>query len=330
MYPLYYIYYMSQLFWIALTKLKPTQNWGVHYLKQLEVKYNGNFDETVIKKVAKFQSIQLHFVAASFARLFSRSLSQHEMELNIKYITMTSLYDDLIDNDKANEALLNQIFYHPELVNPASYNERVLVALHMDLLNQVADRADYWYAMENIHIAQKDSSFQFDKNTSVEKIIDITKRKGGFSLLMFRHYLSDPKYTVLDECWYTLGGLIQMTNDLYDTYKDTQEGIRTFANQLQNVEEIEAIYKKQKDVLKSQIQKLPMSMSRKIEFSILISVIPSFGDIAIQQLKRIQGNSSSLPNFNEITRKELIIDMEKPSNIIRLFQFAFKNGNLWK
>ncbi len=330
MYPLYYIYYMSQLFWIALTKLKPTQKWGVQYLKLLEVKYNGNFDETVIKKVSKFQSIQLHFVAATFAKLFNRRLTELEKELNIKYFLMTVLYDDLIDNNKTDETKLNQIFYHPEKVVPDSFNELVLVNMHMDLLNQVVDKADYLYAMENIHIAQKDSVLQFDQNTSIEKINDITNRKGGFSLLMCRHYLIDSKFTVLDECWYTLGGLIQMTNDLFDTYKDTQEGIRTFANQLDNIEEIRSIYQKQKDTLKSQIQKLPMSMSRKIEFSILISVIPAFGDIAIQQLKRIQGNSSSLPNFNEIKRKELIIDMEKPSNIIRLFQFAFKNGKLWK
>ncbi len=329
MYPLYYIYFMSQLFWTALTKLKPTQNWGVNYLKNLEIKYNGKFDERVIKKVAKYQGIQLHFVAATFAKLFSRNISYHEKELNIKYFTMTSLYDDLIDDSKADEALLNQIFYHPEKVNPASFNERVLVALHMDLLNQVVDRADYWYAMENIHIAQKDSSLQFDNNTSVEKIIDITKRKGGYSLLMCRHYLLDPKFKELDECWYTLGGLIQMTNDLYDTYKDTQEGIRTFANQLQNIAEIESIYQKQKDTLRLQIQQLPISNTKKTEFSILISIIPSFGDIAISQLKRIQGNSSSLPNFNQIKRKELIIDMEKPYNIFSLFYFAFKNGKLW-
>jgi hypothetical protein len=146
---------------------------------------------------------------------------------------------------------------------------------------------------------------------------------------MCRHYLIDQKSTTIDECWYTLGGLIQMTNDLYDTYKDTQEGIRTFANQLNNIDEIAAIYQSQKLTLKQKIKQLPINEKRRAAFSILISLIPSFGDVAIQQLKRLQSNSDTLPNFRDVKRKNLIIDMEKPINIIRLMKFAYKNGKTW-
>ena len=60
-----------------------------------------------------------------------------------------------------------------------------------------------------------------------------------------------------------------------------------------------------------------------------MSIIPAFGQIAINQLKLLQLNNNTLPNFKNVNRKDLIIDMEKNINIIRLIQYAYKNGKLW-
>jgi len=111
--------------------------------------------------------------------------------------------------------------------------------------------------------------------------------------------------------------------------KDTQEGIHTFANLQQHIENIEMIYASQKILLKKSIEKLPVSKFAKQLFSIKTAIIPAFGDIAINQLKGIPINSSSLPNFNEIPRKSLIIDMELAFNKYRLIKYAYKNGKLW-
>jgi hypothetical protein len=120
-----------------------------------------------------------------------------------------------------------------------------------------------------------------------------------------------------------------MTNDLYDTYKDTKEGIYTFANAQRALPNIELIYLNQKKLLNNSISKLPVSKSEKLKFAIKISVISAFGDIALQQLKGINNNSNTLPNFDQIPRESLIIDMEKMVNRYRLINFAFKNGKLW-
>ncbi len=68
---------------------------------------------------------------------------------------------------------------------------------------------------------------------------------------------------------------------------------------------------------------------KKLEFAINMSIIPAFGQIAINQLKLLQLNNNTLPNFKNVKRKDLIIDMEKNINIIRLIQYAYKNGKLW-
>lgn len=314
----------------GLLNIKPTIIWGESYLSAIEAKFGGKFEETVYKKVVKYQSLQYQFVTLNFTKLYSIKSTELDKINNIKYIVMTALYDDLIDNKKISEADLNEMFYYPEKVNPNNFNERVLVAMHLDLLNQVQDKNAYWKVIEAIHIAQKDSVKQFDANTNIEQIIDITRRKGGYTLVMCRHYLMNSIVNNSDDCWYALGGLIQMTNDLFDTYKDTQEeGIHTFANKLQTVDEIKDVYLNQVNIFKQSIINLPVTRFKKIQFSIYLSIISAFGEIALNQLKQLQGKSTSLPNFRSIPRKKLIVDMEKPINIFRLLGYAYKNGKLW-
>ena len=329
MYFLQFIGSISKLIYIALTQLKKTESWGKQYLQQLEKTYEGEFEPSLIAKVAKYQSIQLHFVANTFSSLFNRKNNKPEIQRNIQYFLMTVLYDELTDDQKMDEKRIYEISYHPAQVNPENFKERVLLAMHLALISQVPDENAYWKTVKQVHLAQKDSAKQFNAQTTLEEIIDITKRKGGHSLVMCGHYLIDPPNQQIDDCWYHLGGLIQMTNDLYDTFIDTKEGIYTFANSQQQIENIVMAYAAQKKLFKASIAKLPVSNSIKQRFAIKTSIIPAFGDIAMNQLKGIASNSTTLPNFNEIPRKSLIIDMELVSNKYRLIKYAYKNGKLW-
>ncbi len=329
MYFINFIYYIVKIVYTALTKLKQSSRWAKAYLHKIELDFNGKFDQQLVEKVARYQSVQLHFVANSFTKLHGRLNTEKEVERNILFFLMSVLYDEIIDEHLMDEETLNELFNQPELANPANFNEQVLVYIHQKLLNEVTDKQSYWNALQKTHQAQKDSNKQFDDNTSIEEIIDITKRKGGYTLLMCRHYLNDSSNDLIDQCWYKLGGLIQMTNDLFDTYKDTVNGINTFATKLKNIESIAAIYNEQQTALNENIKRLPFDEKKKIEFAINMSIIPAFGHIALSQLKQLQSNSKDLPNFKNVKRKSLIIDMEKNINIIRLIRYSFKFGKLW-
>jgi hypothetical protein len=329
MYPIYFLYYIIQLIYTALTKLKKLEQWAVNYLRLLEKKYDGHFNARIIQKVAKFQSIQLHFIANTFSGLFNRKNNQSEIESNLDYFLMTVLYDALIDEEKVSETHLNDLFYHTSTAIPSNFNERVLVAIHLKLLDKVNDQNEYWKVIESVHLAQKDSFSQFDDNTSIEQIVEITKRKGGFSLLMCRHYLIDPPHASIDTCWYQLGILIQMTNDLFDTYKDGLSNINTFATKMNSIAAIEGLYKAQKQLFYQSINDLPVNRKTKVIFAIKTAIIPAFGDIAIQQLSKLQDHKGQLPNLKQVERAKLIIDMEQPINQLKLISFAYKNGKRW-
>jgi hypothetical protein len=307
--------------------LRRSKKFATQYLHELESRFNGKFDQHIFNKVIKWNSILQHFVCNSFSDLYGRYNTAIEEERNLMYFTTTALYDEIIDTKSLPINELDELFYHPEKAVANNFEQAALLHLHLELLNQVPDKEEYWTVINNIHTAQKDSIKQFDSTTNNEDLLSITQRKGGYSLLMCRHYLDLPKSKEIDTCWYMLGSVIQMTNDLYDIYKDVQAGIETFATRAKKSTEIESIYINQVNQLFESIKKLPFPATKRNKLLTTLSAIPSFGYIALENLKKIQGNSRELPTMNTIERNKLIIDMEKPQNLIRLIKYSYQLTN---
>jgi hypothetical protein len=307
------------LFGLALSESKTAQ-----LLKNIETKFNGRFSPTTFKKIKKFQGIQQYIINDSFAKLENRYTNTIERENNKLYFILASLYDDLMDENIVSQAVLNEMFLNPAHAKTESFNEEVLINTHLKLLNLVQDKEAYQKVLNNIHQAQIDSLEQLKNDILLERILSITERKGGYSLLMCRHYIQMSANEAIDNCWYQLGGMIQMTNDLYDIYKDTMAGINTFANTQNEFEKIRDQYVSQVHNYKLSIEKLAFDDSKKLKFQIKLSLIPALGYVALENLKQLQGKADNLKPFKDYARKDLIVDMEKVKNIIKLIKFSYQ------
>jgi hypothetical protein len=107
-----------------------------------------------------------------------------------------------------------------------------------------------------------------------------------------------------------------------------QEGIITLAVRAKQYEAIYALYHKHAQALNKTINQLPITHNKKMDLSIILNIIAAFGYVALDNLKRLQANNASLPAFETLARKELIIDMEKNSNRFKLLKFTYQNANL--
>ena len=229
-----------------------------------------------------------------------------------------------MDENIVSQAVLNEMFLHPEKANPNSFCETVLIDTHLKLLSRVYNKEAYQKVLNNIHQAQIDSLEQLKNDISLERILSITERKGGYSLLMCRQYIEMATNENIDNCWYQLGGMIQMSNDLYDIYKDTMAGIYTFANTQNEFEKIRDQYISQVHKYNQSIEKLEYDDSKKLKFQIKLSLIPALGYVALENLKQLQGKADILKPFKDYARKDLIVDMEKVKNIIKLIKFSYQ------
>jgi hypothetical protein len=308
--------------------LKQSEKWAKAYLQTVEEKFDGKFDGKTLDKIVKRYSIQQHFINDSFSCLYGRNNNADEKERNLLYFIMVSVYDDFFDDKTLTNEQIDSIFYHPDEYSAKTFFEKVFIYTHTRLLNEVADRVQYFKDFEGLHIAQKDSLEQFNPKVNDETLLSITTRKGGFCLLMCRHYLDTPYLPEADASWYALGGVIQLTNDLYDIYKDLQEEIITLAIRAKQHEAIYVLYHKHAQALNETIRKLPVTQARKMDLSIILNVIAAFGYVALDNLKRLQADNTCLPAFETLARKELIIDMEKNANRFKLLKFTYQNANL--
>ena len=307
------------LFGLALSERKTAE-----LLKNIESKFNGTFSPTTFKKIKKFQGIQQYIINDSFAKFENRTTNTKERENNKLYFVLASLYDDLMDENIVSQAILNEMFLNPAQATPGSFSETVLIDTHLKLLSLVHNKEAYQKVLNSIQQAQIDSLEQLKSDISLDRILCITERKGGYSLLMCRHYIEMSNNENIDNCWYQLGGMIQMTNDLYDIYKDTIAGIYTFANTQNEFEKIRDQYVSQINKYKICVEKLDYNDSKKLIFQIKLSLIPALGFVALENLKQLQGKNERLNPFIAYPRKDLIIDMEKIKNIFKLIKYSYQ------
>ncbi|MFM1756864.1 MAG: hypothetical protein RL621_1846 [Bacteroidota bacterium] len=317
-------YHIILLILKAAFTLKKSAQETVTIMKDLEQKHQGIFDSSAIKKAARFQGVQQVFINDAFAHLMNRNTNTFERTSNKLYFILTGLYDDIIDQKLIDEKILNQLFEDPSLAKTNLFETKVLVDMHLNLTKRVKNNTDYRSTLANIHQAQRDSSKQINSQLNQEELLDITLRKGGYSLLMCRQYIDLTESKQIDNCWYQLGGVIQFTNDLFDIYKDLQEGIQTIPNSAKNISEIKTIYDQLVHNFMNTIHQLPFEKSKLDSLKIKLSPIPAFGYLAIHNLTKLQDQNKELPNLTAVPRKSLIIDMEKTANRIKLIQEAYQ------
>lgn len=311
----------------VLFQFKTSQKETLELIKELESKHQVQFTPSAIQKASRFQGVQQLIINDAFANLIERDTNEFERTSNKLYFILTGLYDDIIDQKILSTEELDELFSNPLNNSSTLFEVKALVDVHLKLLKRTKDPDQYKSTLAKIHQAQKDSIQQFNGQIDQDTLLEITLRKGGYSLLMCRQYIDLPNSEQMDQCWYQLGGIIQFTNDLYDIYKDVQEGIHTYPNRSTNLKDLKNCYNQLINTWKTTIDTLPFSKSQKDKLLIQLSIIPAFGFIALDNLSKLQHYQGKLPDFSEVNRKDLIVDMEKTKNRFKLIQYAYNIVN---
>lgn len=316
-------FHIIQLIIKVLFQFNTSRKETLELIKQIESKHQGRFTPSAIQKACRFQGVQQLLINDAFANLIERDTNEFERTSNKLYFILTGLYDDIIDQKILSTEELDELFSNPLNNSSTLFEVKALVDVHLQLLKRTKFPDQYKSTLANIHQAQKDSIQQFNSQIAPTNVLDITLRKGGYSLLMCRHYIDLPNAEQMDQCWYQLGGIIQFTNDFYDIYKDLQEGIFTYPNTSSNFNDLRDCFEQLTNDWKKTIDTLPFSKSQKDKLLIQLSIIPAFGYIALENLSKLQDNHGNLPKLSEVERKDLIIDMEKTTNRFKLIRHAY-------
>ncbi|WP_218331331.1 class 1 isoprenoid biosynthesis enzyme [Hydrotalea lipotrueae] len=308
---------------------RQSKRFAQELIAAIETKHGVLIADAVKQKSIISYAIYTPIVCDAFTQLHGRYTTIAEKTRLVYYFVMASMYDDFFDTHALTVAEIEALTFSGDDYTPKSDDEYLIRAIHRYLLQEVKQKEAYLALFHDMFTAQKDSLQQFNLSISAETLLSVTHRKGGFAVLMCYFYMDVEGTGAEKKCWYLLGTIIQMINDLFDTYKDSRAGIYTFANHSSSVAAIQHAYKQQVLLLKNEINALNAPDKQKRLFNYTMAAVYCLGFLAIEQLQQIESRLGTLPDFATLSRKDLIIDMEKYSNRKRWIQLFVEHGNDW-
>lgn len=306
-------------------------------MNDIETRFGGTFSPATRRKIAVSYGIYTPMICDAFTALHGRRTNPGEKERFIHYFICSSLFDDFTDTIVIPEAELRTLSFSPETFVPRTFDERVFKESHLLLKNFVQDPPSYLTVTKTLFQAQWDSKKQYkgaadpagapgEGLLSDEAIRRITFDKGGNSVLLCSYYLDLPASSAEKECWYRIGTIIQLTNDLFDIYKDLGDHIDTLPNRMTDARIFRGFFEEQVLGMQSLIRDLPVSPGRKGAFRLSMAGIYAFGLIALEQLNDLQGAANELPALASLPRAALIIDMEKRKNLLKWLRLTYEHA----
>ena len=252
--------------------------------------------------------------AQMYVSLKGRRLSNDETKRLTLVGAMATLCDDLIDEDNwtRNEIfmLLSADIKQANLTTKAT----LLIALNNEL-KAFWPLSDKYLAQLKIALEwQAKSGKQLDPTVTLEEIVHLCREKNGNTSLMFA--------TLVDEEWtkneldfiYQSAIVGQLTNDSFDMYFDTQNGIYTYFNKAENIQQVRDFFMGECKVLHAIVRSCKTSTQNQKNTIRRMCVLHAFTLTALDQFQQTEDKYAPVSDWKQITRKDMVIDMAKNSN----------------
>ncbi len=310
-----FIYILIYRAFYILVQKKKEAAYGTAYLRKLENDFHGNFDDKTFKKIIFYYSLKVPAIYDAFLSLHGRRTNNFEKERLLKYFICSSIFDNFFDRKELTDEAIYQITFNSNNYTPTNFNERISLHCHAEILKFVKNKEAYLNVLKLEYDAQVNSRKQFYETITNKEIEEITLSKGGNAVLLCSFYLDIENSTSELNCWYKLGNVIQLVNDLFDIFKDLQTGLQTIPNRVKDVQGFKKYFNSFITNLKFEIKNIEVEENKKMHLNISLMGICALGLVAINQLEKIENRHQTLPNLKTLSRKDLIIDMENFYNI---------------
>jgi len=285
--------------------------------------YNTELSPPSLHKIRKYYCIGVPVVCAAYTKVYGRDLSEEERKNAVLGGILTPLIDDFTDNKQLAPEQVENLISFPVQYHPSSLEEEIVKQILCTLREEVTSPEGFIYSCKRTLIAQKESEKQFRKDISEDEIPKITMEKGGWALIVYHYFIREVPAQQTIDVIYQMGGVLQITHDIFDLYKDVHEGISTLASICSDYKQFEEFYRTECIRFFTMARKLPYKKSDIEFFIVLFANIMARGIVALRRLGRLQYEMGGgvLP-FDKIERKQLICDMDKPLNLLKMIWHA--------
>ncbi len=301
------------------------------YLNELEVRHNGLFSKYQRFKITSSYCLYVPVIVCySVSRLISKPITQQQRRSATMMGLITPLYDDLLDELNLTPSQIEQLTIAPENYQSDVFLVNAVKEIGIDLNNSAFDKAAYLKVSRDVLQVQIETIQQFNPTISSAELQQVTWDKAMISFVFYYTHLFGTPTKEMSDALYEVAGLQQFCNDLFDMYKDCQGKSYTLANTCQNFTQLKSFFIEKNKALFQKVSALPYPKKDKEYFMIRMLLIICSGLVAINYMIKLEKIKGKPVNWFELARKELIIDMEKPKNLILWFFSLWKLMRLYQ
>jgi hypothetical protein len=286
----------------------------------IKTENDGSLKESDFYKITNIYSlIVTGLFCELFCNLYGTKMTEKERLASTYQCALVGLFDDFFDaNNGWNSDDLKKI-----IQNPADFKgENSRQVFFLTLVNKIHQlEGVYGRIMPHTKAVfhwQEQSILQINGNLDQNQLTEITKQKGvsSFSFLrsVLNHPITDDEYDFVQ----SLGLVFQLYDDIFDVYDDKESNIQTFMTDTKDIGKVKTMFFDSYIDAKVKLEKLPVAEKNKRFFNKILSVLYSTALVQLQQLQAAQKNNNNIFDLQKLTRKDLVCDMQKPKNYLRI------------
>lgn len=240
--------------------------------------------------------------------------SRQEQDACSALTTLIPFYDDQFDqggHDFSWQSLLKQ-------ANAVDSCSIIICKVFLrKILDHLPDQDEFFRILDRTHLAQQRSLDQKGMEMNVQDLERITMEKGGNSMLLYRSLWKHPPKPGEREAWYYLGGALQLSNDIFDIYRDLQSGISTLATKSRNVPDLRQLFLDKIQLTARAVQDLDYPSANRRALLRKVMFICGRVLVCLDQLEEVQIQNGGRFEVEKLDRTDLVCDMERPGNFLK-------------
>jgi len=287
---------------------------------------DGSLTDKDFLKINKYYGLAVPAILGeAFCTLRGSKMTESERWASTSQGIITGLFDDFFDDLRLPEDQIISMVEKPDAISPKSSNEKLFLDFYLRALHKSSHPELIKKQLLLVHKAQVASIEQENPKVKKERIWEITKLKGGDSVLFYRTAYDNSMVEGEKAALFQLGSLMQFENDLFDIYKDARSKIATLPTTASKVILLRTLYEEQVSLLVDLCKKMDYPKKQIKQFINIVMPVINRGFVCLDQYQQLEKQNGEKFDIIKFTRKQLICDMEKPINFFRTIHYQLTN-----
>ncbi len=277
---------------------------------------DDSLDKADLKKITNYYGLAVPAILGeAFCALRGQKMTHKERLASTCQGATTGLFDDFFDKQGPRSETLKDFIEKPDQLKGSNANQQLFLDLYTTGLQNLPDPQLTLGWVYRVYKAQVESKKQAVPGLGYNEIKSITLNKGGVSLLLYRTAFDNPMEKSEEDMLYKLGGLMQLSNDIFDVHEDCRDGISTLITTTKKISDIRRLFM---ELLKEGYEaayqtNYPPDQVKKFLDIISISIF-SRCLVCLDQLEKNEKRWNGIFSPHLYSRKELICDMDTAVN----------------